>query len=208
MPSTRLLEFIELVISTAQAGLTFSKDSFDIERYLTLRQTATEILAHHENLAPAEVGRWLALDNGYPTPKLDVRAMIMDEHEQIFLVREKADARWTLPGGWCDIGRSAAEAVVREVREEAGLQVAPVRLLALLDKHKQRHPPQMPHAYKAFFLCQVEGGALLQSTAETSGAAYFRAAALPELSLDRVLPGQIQALHARVLAGHAAALFD
>ena len=66
----------------------------------------------------------------------------------------------------------------------------------------------MPHAYKAFFLCQILGGELLQATTETSGAAWFAPDRLPELSLHRVLPEQIRTLHARVLAGQTEALFD
>lgn len=203
-----LLDFVELVLANAQAGLTFSKDPYDLKRYQQLHGAAAQLLAFAAGMQLGEVRRWLALDADYPTPKLDVRALVLDADGRVLLVRENADGGWTLPGGWCDMGGSPAEAVVREVAEEAGLQVAPVRLLALLDKHQHAHPPQMPHAYKAFFLCQVLGGELLQETAETSGAAWCAPDRLPALSLDRVLPEQIQTLHARVVAGHTEALFD
>ncbi|WP_368087108.1 NUDIX domain-containing protein [Pseudomonas aeruginosa] len=61
------------------------------------------------------------------------------------------------PGGWCDVNESPADAVVRETQEESGLEVRAIRLLALLDKHKHPHPPQLPHALKAFFFCHVTG---------------------------------------------------
>ncbi|MFM0248477.1 NUDIX hydrolase [Paraburkholderia sediminicola] len=208
MKSNSLLQFVELVLAVAQAGLTFSRDRFDIERFDGLRKATASFLAENAELDPKEVQQWIALDQGYPTPKLDVRAVILNNEGQLLLVQESVDALWTLPGGWCDIGESPADAACREVREEAGLEVEPVRLLALFDKHKHPHPPQLPHAYKAFFQCTVIGGSLIQSSAETSGAGYFGLAQLPALSLDRVLPSQIQTLCARILAGQTDTLFD
>ncbi len=65
--------------------------------------------------------------------------------------------------------------------EETGLECRAVQLLALFDKLKHPHPPQLPHAHKAFFLCEVTGGSLLTRTDDPRGAAYFPIDALPEL---------------------------
>ncbi|HEY7398069.1 MAG TPA: NUDIX domain-containing protein [Gaiellaceae bacterium] len=54
----------------------------------------------------------------YPTPKLDVRAVAF-RGEELLLVRDSADRRWSLPGGWIDLGESLAEAAVHEVPEVA-----------------------------------------------------------------------------------------
>ena len=62
-------------------------------------------------------------------------------------------------------GRRGAEVV-----EETGLVCRAVQLLALFDKLKASPSPQLPHAHKAFFLCEVTGGALLTDTDETKGA--------------------------------------
>ena len=133
--------------------------------------------------------------------------MILDSQQRVLLVREASDGRWTLPGGWCDVNESPADAVVRETQEESGLEVRAIRLLALLDKHKHPHPPQLPHALKAFF-CHVTGGRLQQQTDETSAAEYFPVDALPPLSEHRVLASQIQMLWQRIRAGTPEALFD
>ena len=69
--------------------------------------------------------------------------------------------------------------MVREVVEETGLECRAVQLLALFDKLKHPHPPQLPHAHKAFFLCEVTGGQLLGETDETKGAGYFPIDDLP-----------------------------
>ncbi|HFJ9921783.1 TPA: NUDIX hydrolase, partial [Pseudomonas aeruginosa] len=176
-----LARLLELILSTAQAGLAFSKDRFDIGRFRALQHAVAEFIASDQGVAYERVENWIALDSHYPTPKLDVRALILDSQQRVLLVREASDSRWTLPGGWCDVNESPADAVVRETQEESGLEVRAIRLLALLDKHKHPHPPQLPHALKAFFFCHVTGGSLQQQTDETSAAEYFPVDALPPL---------------------------
>jgi ADP-ribose pyrophosphatase YjhB (NUDIX family) len=122
---------------------------------------------------------------------MDVRALVIRAGE-ILLVQERSDKLWTLPGGWCDINRSPRESVEREVLEESGLEVRASRLLALFDKHKHDHPPQIPHAYKCFFLCDEKGGHLVNGTLETISAKFFPMDDLPLLSMNRVTPRQLQ----------------
>ncbi|MBV7471086.1 MULTISPECIES: NUDIX hydrolase [Aeromonas] len=203
-----LATFLEQVLATAQAGLTYSNDPFDIARFEALRAATTALIVSQSELAPEAIAQWIALDSGYPTPKLDVRALILDDAGRLLLVQECSDGLWTLPGGWCDIGDSPAGAVVREVSEETGLECRAVQLLALFDKLKHPHPPQLPHAHKAFFLCEVTGGSLLTETDETQGAAYFPIDALPELSRHRVVESQLRSLHDHVRQGRRHTLFD
>ncbi|UCP15279.1 NUDIX hydrolase N-terminal domain-containing protein [Aeromonas media] len=203
-----LATFLEQVLATAQAGLTYSNDPFDIARFEALRAATAALIVSQSELAPEAIAQWIALDSGYPTPKLDVRALIQDDAGRLLLVQECSDGLWTLPGGWCDIGDSPAGAVVREVSEETGLECRAVQLLALFDKLKHPHPPQLPHAHKAFFLCEVTGGSLLTETDETQGAAYFPIDALPELSRHRVVESQLRSLHDHVRQGRRHTLFD
>jgi ADP-ribose pyrophosphatase YjhB (NUDIX family) len=116
---------------------------------------------------------------------------------EILLVKEKNDqGRWTLPGGWADVGYSPFEVAMKEAEEETGLRVRAVRLLALYDKRKHPHPPQPWYVYKAFVQCEIEGGELAQETAETVGAGWFRADQLSSLALstDRVTESQLATL--------------
>ena len=41
--------------------------------------------------------------------------------------------------------------------KESGFETRAVKLLALFDKQKHEHPPEWPHAYKCFFLCELIG---------------------------------------------------
>lgn len=106
----------------AQTGLTYAAGNYDIERYQSVRAIAAEMLAAGSGLADwAPVLSLFEHDDGYATPKVDVRAAVFREN-RILLVRERADNGWTLPGGWADVNDSPAEAAVREVKEESGLR--------------------------------------------------------------------------------------
>ncbi|WP_435206540.1 NUDIX domain-containing protein [Micromonospora sp. bgisy143] len=62
-----------------------------------------------------------------------VSVVLVDEHERLLLVRHTGSPdRWGLPGGAVEIGESPAEAAVREVREEIGVQIDGLRLLDVL----------------------------------------------------------------------------
>jgi ADP-ribose pyrophosphatase YjhB (NUDIX family) len=128
---------------------------------------------------------------------VDVRAVLFRGENEILLVQEKIDQnRWTLPGGWADVGYTPYEVAVKEAQEETGLLVRPVRLLALLDKKKHSHPAQPWYVYKVFIQCEIEEGELQQETAETAGAGWFRQDELStlELSMDRITVSQLEAL--------------
>jgi len=126
---------------------------------------------------------------GYATPKIDVRGVVIEQNK-ILLVQERRDKRWTLPGGFADVGVSPAENVVKEIREESGYQTRAVKLLAAYDRNKHPHGPYTYHIYKLFFLCDLEGGKA-QASIETSAAEFFAEDDLPTLSISRVTEEQI-----------------
>jgi ADP-ribose pyrophosphatase YjhB (NUDIX family) len=133
-----------------------------------------------------------AASHGYATPKVDVRAAVFQD-DRLLLVREREDGCWALPGGWAEVGQSAAESAEREVREESGYVVRAVKLLACWDRNKHPHPPIPFHAYKLAFLCELLGGSPGRSS-ETDDVGFFAENQIPELSLTRTLPEQIRFL--------------
>lgn len=192
----------------AQTGLHFSRDPYDRERYQRLRMIAAEMLSSLSNRSFADILAWSKAEFGYATPKVDTRAFIVSSNK-ILLIRENADAgRWTLPGGWADVNETPSESIVREVEEESGYVVTPLRLLAVFDREAQKHPPPFPyHVYKLIFQCEIVGGAP-RATSESSESKFFAVDDLPELSHSRVLPVQIESLYERVRSGLAETLFD
>ncbi|QTD42529.1 NUDIX hydrolase [Sporosarcina sp. Te-1] len=187
------LEWTKRIQAIAQSGLAFSKDIYDIERYEELREISVEIMAAHTDLEIGKIRELFTNEGGYQTPKVDVRGVVFKDG-RILMVKEKADDRWALPGGFCDIGLSPSENIVKEIKEESGYDVYPARLLALLDKNKHPHPPEAYHYYKKIFiLCELIGGEATVS-GETSDIDFFAEEQLPELSTNRNTESQIRTL--------------
>src|SRR5690606_7818977 len=112
------LEWAKRIQALSQAGLAFSKDVYDIERYEELRKISVEIMADHTDTEMEKVYDLFANETGYQTPKLDVRGAVF-QNNQILLVQENHDGTWSLPGGFCDIGLSPSENIIKEIKEEA-----------------------------------------------------------------------------------------
>jgi len=190
----------------AQIGLTYSQDDYDTERYHEIRDISHQVFNHYTDTPLEKIQNLFSGENGYPTPKVDVRGVIFQD-KKILLVKEKLDGMWALPGGWADIGYTPSEVVVKEVKEEAGLEIAPVKLLAVFDKKCHAHPPSALHVYKMFILCTINGGTLNPGM-ETLGAEFFSQDKLPELSIERNTPEQIHLLFKNRLNPEAPTLFD
>ena len=68
---------------------------------------------------------------------------------------QEKDGRWSLPGGWCDVNVSVGENTVKEVREEAGLTVIPVRVIAVQDRERHNLPRYVYGVCKIFVQCGI-----------------------------------------------------
>ncbi|MDR0370891.1 MAG: NUDIX hydrolase N-terminal domain-containing protein [Prevotellaceae bacterium] len=174
----------------SQNGLVYAENEYDRERYEELFNLSNKIsaLIHQQDIGLIE--KCFTLQDDYVTPKTDVRAVVFNENNEILLVQEKADARWSLPGGWADVGFSPVEVAEKEVKEETGLDVKAKRLLAVLDKQKHPHPPAAHYVYKIFILCEITGGAFSQAF-DILDKGFFKQGQLPPLSKERVLIEQI-----------------
>lgn len=142
--SDNLLGWARRAQAIAQTGLAYTKDPFDRQRYLQLQELVTELLAEKLQLPPDAVRSLWAGETGYATPKVDVRGAVF-RGDQVLLVRERSDGRWTLPGGWVDIDEAPSQAVEREIREESGYEARALKLAALVDKNRHPHPRHPPH---------------------------------------------------------------
>ncbi|GAA0472678.1 NUDIX hydrolase [Alkalibacillus silvisoli] len=183
------LEWAKQLQSIAQAGLTYSKDIYDIERFEMIREISSDILAQHTEIEQTVIKDLFANETGYATPKVDIRAVVFKDNK-ILMVKENGDGKWALPGGWGDIGLSPGEVAVNEVKEEAGYDVEVSKLISVFDKAKHDHPPSPYHVYKMFILCEIIGGQA-QEGIETSAVEFFGEDELPPLSVARNTESQI-----------------
>ena len=173
----------------AQAGLHYGKDPFDIERFQRVRDIAAEMLSRQADLPLETVKNLFCCETGYQTPKLDSRAAIFQE-EKILLVQE-SDGRWSLPGGWVDVDLTVGENVVKEVREEAGLEVIPRRVIAVQDREKHNRPVYAWKICKIFVLCALAGGEF-RPNSETTASGYFSLEDLPPLAEEKTTAEQVR----------------
>lgn len=166
----------------SQAGLAYSKNDFDLERYRRLQEISAEIIAGQSALEKEAILKSFSIQAGYPTPKVDVRGAVVRDGK-ILLVQEVTDGCWSLPGGWADLGESPLEMVEREVLEESGMQVRAKKVIAIYDANNFA-PLEFWHAYKVVFLCEIISGEPTPSM-ETPAVGFFTPDSLPPLSKNR-----------------------
>ncbi len=173
----------------ARTGLHFCGSEYDRQRYEEIECIAAELVAGGR---PADRDTLLALwrqETGYVTPKVEVRGASFREG-RVLLVRETADGRWTLPGGWADVGESPSQSIEKEIEQESGFRARAVKLAALYDRSRHGHGEMPFHGWKAFLLCELTGGEA-RGSYETDGVGFFDPQDLPPMSLGRSTPGQV-----------------
>jgi HAD superfamily hydrolase (TIGR01549 family) len=166
----------------SQAGSTYSENKFDRERFERLREIAVEMVSLKTNTPSEDIKNIFGKETGYQTPKLDTRAAIFQEGK-ILLVKEN-NGTWSLPGGWVDALESIKSNTIKEVKEEAGLDVIPTRLIALHDRNKHNYPIYFFGVCKALVLCEIIGGTF-KSNKETVESAFWEMDQLPPLALEK-----------------------
>ena len=199
------LEWAIELQSLAQAGLTYGKDIFDRERYERIREISAEIMAYKTDIPVQKVKDLFCNETGYQTPKLDTRAAIF-QNGKILLVKENS-GKWSLHGGWVDVNVSVKENTIKEVKEEAGLDVTADKVIAIQDRSKHNLPVYAYGVCKIFVLCTIIGGAFKENI-ETTGFAYFSENELPELATEKNNEEQVKMCFEAYRTKNWSTLFD
>jgi ADP-ribose pyrophosphatase YjhB (NUDIX family) len=188
LPPTRqdLIRWSEALSGIARTGLGFTESLYEQERFEEVLAVAGDIraAAQADEELDAEdfvdewmkgVGKGVA---GYVTPKVAVGAVVYNDAGEILLVQRADSGIWLYPTGWADVGYSASEIAVKEVREETGIDCEPQRLIALLDGLRLGFT-SVP-LYSLVFLCRATGGELKAHPLETVDVGWFGEDKLPE----------------------------
>ena len=193
--------------SIAQAGLYYEQNIYDRERYERIRDISAEIMSFKSGLPQGTVEGLFCNDSGYITPKLDTRAAVFRE-DGILLVKE-ATGKWALPGGWVEADLSLWENTVKEVREEAGLDVVPRRLIAALDRDRHNFPLHARKIIICFVLCENLGTGGFRENSETVEARYFPLDDLPSpLAVEKTTEEEIRLCFNAYRDEHWQTVFD
>lgn len=186
------LAYAKRLHALAESGLAFSPDEFDRERYEEISILARQMMADLANTKVEQISEIVTpYHRRYVTPQVEVRGAMFFE-QKILLVQEKSDGKWTLPGGYADVGFSAVENIIKEVDEEAGLPVVSASLYAVRHKAMGNYDPDIREFYKLFFLCQSVEDPKPKAGMETQDAAFFDLNQLPPLSTGRTIERDIQ----------------
>jgi ADP-ribose pyrophosphatase YjhB (NUDIX family) len=191
VPEAELLRWSEALSGIARTGLGFTQSLYERERFEEVLKVAADMRVQAraaESAGAAVVGgsaglteEWLKLVGegvpGYVTPKLAVGAVVGNDEGEILLVKRADSGVWLYPTGWADIGYSPAEVAVKEVAEETGIDVEPVRLLAVLDGLRLGFT-RIP-LVSLVFQCTVLGGELAAHPLECADVGWFAEDRLP-----------------------------
>lgn len=112
-----------------------------------------------------------------------------------------------IAGGWVDFNQSVKSNTEKEVKEEAGLDVRAVKIIAVQDRNRHNKPVYAYNVCKIFVLCEKMGGTF-QENDETMASAYFSKDDLPVLSEEKNTKEQIQMCFAAVQTPDWQVLFD
>lgn len=193
------------IFSMSQAGLTYSQNEFDIERYKRLQEITAEMIESQSGLSKESVLESFSMQAGYATPKIDVRGAVIRDNK-ILLIQERMDGRWAMPGGWADLGNAPASVAEREVWEESGYHVKAEKVVAVIDANRIE-PMEFYHAFKIIFLCTLIGGEP-QVSHETMAVDFFDMNNLPPLSLYRTDESMLREVFAHIQDPNRRTAFD
>ena len=178
-----LLRWSEALAGIARTGLGFTQSLYERERFVEVLHVAADIRAAAGSpFEPgARVDEWMKGVGegvaGYVTPKVAVGAVVGNDRGEILLVQRADSGVWLYPTGWADVGYSASEVAVKEVREETGVLCEPVRLIAVLDGLRLGFT-RVP-LYSLVFHCRALGGDLRPHPLETADVGWFPQDGLP-----------------------------
>ena len=179
MEYKQFYDFVVKVHSIAKIGLTYSQDPYAIENYNELNELSKNML---ETFMDVKFDRPNMFSKDvYPTPNISCRTLILNDKEEILLVKEVNSNLWSLPGGWCDLYKTPSEAAFAEVSQEAGVEPKMERLIGILDRTPFKSNQNVPE-YVIIFLGSVKGKKFHEHCHETNDVKFFKLDELPEMS--------------------------
>ncbi len=194
--------FISKVLAICRIGQKYTKDDYARENYEELERLALETL--HEYTGN-DHERNIYVHDVYATPNVSVRVMVFNDENKLLMVKEKQDGNWAVPGGWCDVFESASESGIKEVKQEAGLDIEITQLLGIFQRERYKDYPTLISEYVHYFSGKIVSGELKHNH-ETLDVGFFDFNDLPTLSKKNTIM-ELQKAY-QVYTGQSPVQFD
>ena len=177
-----LYEIADELRAIADYGLMYVQNDYDRDRYQKVQalsarllamlesKSETEILEVFQNLKRNVVMPAFRGNLSHISPWNGANAVVIRENK-ILLGKRADNGLWDTFGGLVEVGETLAEAAVREAKEEAGIDVKPMKLLAVFDSRLWETVP-IAQLYHVHFLCELIGGTPTTSN-EVTEVAWF-----------------------------------
>lgn len=166
----------------ANEGLRWgAKDAYAQRRFQRIIRVAAEMVASQESSDADHLEQLYQADLSHQAPYPVGDAAIFNGAGAILLIQRKDNGLWAMPGGFFEVGETAAEGTCREALEETGLHVEPVTLCGVYDS-RLCGTQSTAHLYQFVFLCRPRDEFVQPVvTEETLGVCWFAQDSLPPL---------------------------
>lgn len=192
----------------ANNGLLYAETIYHKERYEAIMNISIEMFSNASISSEAEIKAIFSNEEGYSTPKIDVRAVVPFENKLLF-VNENDDNLWCFPGGWLEIGETIRGTIEKEVLDEAGYKVKASKLLGIYDKDLHEDAPTSPYqVFTVYVLCEILKKETEDLKLETNAAAFFGENEIPIISKNRISIHQVQRMFEYIENGEIFPDFD
>lgn len=206
MKKQNLATIVRELNNLALSGIYYTKDNFDKERFERILNLWADLISLDSRGGFGGALDFSRLERGPQTPKVAVRVGVFNDLNQILLVKERADSKWSLPGGWVDVNMTPSEAAIAEVEEESFVRIKDLKLCGLFDQRKLYDNPIF-HILCIFFIAKVDKLYLFTETDEVVERGFFSRGNIPELSHKRIRASEIDILF-DYESGHQTAAFS
>ncbi len=153
------LTILEQIHKSAETGKNYSTNQYDIERYSQIVALTKELYKQIDGFNDIQIDT--LAEKSYLTPKVGVNAIIENEKGEFLLEKRMDDKKWGIIGGWCEVGFSPEENIIREVFEETGLKVEIEQQIGIVS----RKPNQsvLYASYHIIYKCKILEGTIKKS---------------------------------------------
>jgi ADP-ribose pyrophosphatase YjhB (NUDIX family) len=191
MSKAKLYEIADELRAIADYGLMYVQNDYDRDRYekvlalsasivgLLESRADQEILEAFKDLKNKSVAAAFQGNLSHISPWNGANAVVIQDNK-ILLGKRADNGFWDTFGGLVEVGETLADAAVREAKEEAGIEVKPIKLMAVFDSRLWGTVPKA-QLYHVHFLCELVGGEPTTSN-EVTEVAWFEETKLPKLT--------------------------